>query len=907
MKLLHAKIKGLIGLHRGCNLKEIDIDFTKCRNNIVLIIGGNGSGKSSLLNALNPYPDNTSNYIPKEECFKELVYSLNNTIYKITIIYPINKYGERTTTKAYITKSVDGESPIELNPNGNVSSYKDILLTEFNLDPNFLTLTSLSLEDKGLISKTPAKRKEFFVSIVSKVEVFNNIYKTLNKRSSIFKSMINNIITKIDTIGDEEKVNNILISLDSRIESLSKQRDSLIKNISKIESELAKLDNNSNIKSEYLCLSTNLNNIKNRIETINMMISNSINDNIISKYSDKNTIDEYINQFNNNLVINKSNLDNTKNRLQDLLINKEEESKMLQIKISKLNNLKSQGSFEDMFKYLKITKENINRYLNILNEIGLDENTTLTKEEFILGLETLNDINNQINIIKSEYFYEDLYKSIELIQNNCNINSMINKNETDINDNNEVLNELNNKLVHYKSLYEITKILSNRPSNCKIDNCYFIESAIEASKENPEVVLKDLENQKEYHLNLQETLNNEKNKLKKYAEIIYSINTITRLINNNRGIINKLPNKSNINEQLILDLLLMNRTFDEINNLYKYIDYSNIFSEYKEEKEKLTKLESQYEIYKNRSSIIEEINNDINNLNNSLSNILEKIEKYNNEIFELEKTINLEKIIIDKLSNLKRSYDEYDKLNNEKIELDNKIKSISLDMESINNYMNILNNYNTELLRIDNEIKPIQNEKQKLTYSLQRLSEYKSELEIYNAKYNKVELIKKYSSPSKLGIQTLFINVYMGQTLRIANELLSMFFNGKLRLLDYKIDETSFSIPCTSIESSINNDDVSSCSGGEKCVISMILSFALLQQSSSKYNILRLDEIDGTLDQYNRSMFVDVIHTIIDKMDIENCIMISHSSETVLDNADIICLNMDSLSIPKGNIIYSIN
>lgn len=180
------------------------------------------------------------------------------------------------------------------------------------------------------------------------------------------------------------------------------------------------------------------------------------------------------------------------------------------------------------------------------------------------------------------------------------------------------------------------------------------------------------------------------------------------------------------------------------------------------------------------------------------------------------------------------------------------------------------------------------------------------ELAAFTAKYNTIEVIKKYSSPTKAGIQNMFIKVYMGQTLNLANKLLSMFFDGKLKLLEYKINEDEFRIPCTSSESNLINDDINSCSGGERAMMALIISAALLQQSSTLYNILRLDEIDGTLDQKNKAMFIELLFIIIDILGIENCIMISHASESVLDNVDLICLDMKGLSVPKGNVIYQI-
>ena len=160
------------------------------------------------------------------------------------------------------------------------------------------------------------------------------------------------------------------------------------------------------------------------------------------------------------------------------------------------------------------------------------------------------------------------------------------------------------------------------------------------------------------------------------------------------------------------------------------------------------------------------------------------------------------------------------------------------------------------------------------------------------------------SSPTKGGIQTVFIKLYMSKTLSMTNEMLSNFFGGDMVLLPYVINESEFRIPCKNQHSTVLNDDISSCSGAEKSMIAMILSFALLRQSSTKYNILELDEIDETLDESNRATFPVVLDAIIEEMGVEQCLVISHSSEFDMSNADIL-LTKTNEEYNYNNVIFS--
>ena len=192
------------GIYNGMNLNNIKIDFDRCMTNKIVIRGDNGSGKSTLMNAISPLADSNDKFIPTEEARKNICLTDNGIDYIIRYVHPVTSSG-RGTTKGYITKIVNGNS-MELNPNGNISSCNEILYDEFNLDSTFLSLSQLSSENRGLVDLKPAERKKIASKIINVLDVYNNIYKNLNKKSSTYKSLIQSIITKIDYIGDESRL-----------------------------------------------------------------------------------------------------------------------------------------------------------------------------------------------------------------------------------------------------------------------------------------------------------------------------------------------------------------------------------------------------------------------------------------------------------------------------------------------------------------------------------------------------------------------------------------------------------------------------------------------------------------------------------------------------------------------------
>ena len=188
-------------------------------------------------------------------------------------------------------------------------------------------------------------------------------------------------------------------------------------------------------------------------------------------------------------------------------------------------------------------------------------------------------------------------------------------------------------------------------------------------------------------------------------------------------------------------------------------------------------------------------------------------------------------------------------------------------------------------------------------HSIEVIKDYQRDLEVVQESYNLIEKIRYYSSPTS-GIQLVFMELYMGKIIGLANELLSLLFGGKFVIQPFIINDSEFRIPCQG--DGIINDDISSMSSAQVSMISMIIGFSLLRNSSTKYNIIKLDEIDGPLDENNRILFIDLLNRIMDIMNTEQCILISHNSELNVADADLIVLKADHISsdYSRGNIVW---
>ena len=900
MKIEKIKMIGYIGIYNGLGLYELSIDLTKGLHKTILIKGINGSGKSTLMKALSPLPDDNSSFIPKQQAEKEIIIRDSYITYKINFIHPVKNNGDRDTTKAYIKKCI-GSDMVELNANGNITSFKDILYSEFNLDPNFVALSQLSGDDRGLADKTPGNRKIFVTSIIDTLEVYNAIHKTLSKRSSVFRSMVNNLSSKIDNIGDENKVRLLLESLENRINSLSNTKSQLIEQMASYKSMINILDPNGSIQSLYEDIYNKLivldgitsdNNIKvqnciNRIERFNDLSK----DTVMIHYTE---VKELIDSLSVSIQIQES-------KINRLLSDRENDAKILRSKVEKLNSLKSESNYIDIGSEMNNCKASIIEYEKIFKDANIKNALSISKDEYITGLSILKDIKEAIDVFKSHVYMDVLNDAIEYIQMNS-IPDIV-KIRDQINSIKDTISNNNIELRYYEALYERACCLSLRPPNCTIESCEFISEAIAATKLHPDEKVQSLSNDIINDSEKLESLKATEVKMMNILEVINNIRVIFRYIDNYHIILDKLPNGTIFtNKRTLLTRIMNHDTFEDINEIYKFIEFSNIFDEYKIERQRLKDLEADYKLYESKNSIIEDILQSINELNSGLNTITDSINE-NSSILQENKIILLTaKNTLIELDLLISLYNEHSEIEKNRNELTSQFNNIRSNIIKIKDNLNNINVISGSIDTINNEIKPLMDDRDTVKHSLTLLKDYTIELQDYKRRYEKVETIKYYSSPNT-GIQTLFMDLYMNKIISLANELLSLLFNGEFVLEPFIINEKEFSIPCRG--SGLRNDDISSMSTSEVCMISMILSFAMLIQASTKYNILKLDEIDGGLSTVNRLHFLDVLDRQINMLDIEQCFMISHNTEIDFSNVDLIMLKMDpSEAINVGNVIY---
>ena len=878
----HARFENYIGFYNGMGLNVVDIDFTLCRHNVILISGMNGSGKSTLMSALSLFPDPTSFFIPGTDGRKQLTLTDNGDFYEIDI-------RNSKTNKAFIKKN-----GLELNPNGNITSYKDILYTEFDLDANFSSLSSLSSQDRGLADKIPSERKRFISSIIENLEVYNNMYKTLNKKALIFKSHVNTLHTKIQNIGDKEQLKSILFTLQTKDKNISDR-------ILSLNNAIVEAQTRSKINTEELELINSLNNditdIDAELANLNSAISVRCNrlhinkDDIEAIYNqDSETESNYSVQANANKAIwVESN--NSFNSNKETILS-------LQAQLSSLTG-----------DYDKELEKKYNDAYEVVHELETELETYKVEpdSELITPLTLLLNFLNEL-IKKIDSLYENLtIEDIDYIMNKYDPNHR-EALEYSIKEQEFILNEQKNKLINLDSKLKTLSILDNRPSNCKINTCPFIEEAIKIKavyKDNPiedqiEDLMKEIETTSYTLTRFQNELVSWHNRSSKYTVL----RSIKDSILNNDALIQKfIPyNFENKLDNILLSLSSYNFIYEEIDRLGKIL---NILQELKSSSAIYDVLEMQYQSYKEKQTATTKLDGLIYDLQVKNEELLLKSQEAKSNY---DKFSGLQKALADKLITEKEILDMTTKYNNLIIKrqpLLDKLTDINAKSSKATELVQEIYKMNNTIESLNQELIPIRTDISNITGKLSLLDSYYVEYNEYKAKYDMIEVLKKYCSPTSGGIQTIFMQIYMSKTLDLCNQILAYLFNGQYKLLDFVINANEFRIPF--IGYGLPVDDISSGSNSQKCMFGMIINLVLKFQSAGKLKAFGLDEVDAPLDSKSRTEFMDTIFRIIPMLDLQQVFMISHSMEIDANNVDVIKLKSYEefdITANAGNVIW---
>ena len=203
MKIKSLRLKNFLLIKSGMDKDEIFLDFSSLPYLITLLVGQMGSGKTTILGHLQPGPSfgtlDDRNQLPDiiegKNGLKEIIYDVDGHEIKCQHTYTWTK--DHHAVKSYISK--DG---VELNPNGNQSSFRELEEIELGINANYLRLIRIGPNVSNLINLSAADRKAFMADLLSNVDIYMIIYKDIVEQVRTIQTQTQLISRKIADVSD---------------------------------------------------------------------------------------------------------------------------------------------------------------------------------------------------------------------------------------------------------------------------------------------------------------------------------------------------------------------------------------------------------------------------------------------------------------------------------------------------------------------------------------------------------------------------------------------------------------------------------------------------------------------------------------------------------------------------------
>lgn len=836
MKILYLKLTNFINIVTAFNTETIEIDFSKSNNNVVLLTGPNGSGKTSILSCLHPFPTNGNMdvrsdnpiIVPRENGYKEIHISDCDDLYVIQHFYTRN--GDKHIIKSYIQKN-----GVELNENGNVTSFKEIVEKELGLEQDYMKLTRLGSNVTNFIDMKRQERKNFTGKIISEADIYLSYHKKIMADKNKVNIQINHTSDlirrlQVDDLGELKKAQ----------KSLQHQIEDLTAKIEKANSELSVLQYQLNDCGDISAMRERIQEKEKELKHIQKALARASEIKISIS-----TLKSMIEESKIAILKAKSALDTnviTRTGILNQLDSIANEIDSIRREIARIED---DQNVKDMESNIELLRETIRRRAK---ESGIGGYVRPCSKEEMEDLIKMLDKCMDILLSTYELGKGPIQKAVSFFHTKTDIEKYTRENREKI--------KRNKMQSLCEQVYaEISKDIGllgpdcKNPSGCRVYDFY--QRIYEYATQAPDKVIED------------ETF-------LAYTKMAYNnIQTVLKYLRDYHDIFEKMP-------ECIKDQFLMNTVLTHICNMEWIYDKDIIFHELglitddelqDADLEELSRQKSMLAQYKKANSNIEYFQNKLEELINSRTTLMGQLDEVKEAINSLNREISEKEASISDYEDMVVAMEHEDEVETEFNDLKSKLtlaSQLSLQIREKTSILNDLQFRKNKMSKThqDNE------------FRIENYKRYKKDLDELSSKFTDLEYLARALS-SREGIPLIFIQAYLKDIKDVANQLLDVVYDGDLHLEDFEITADEFGIPYSTKGTTVK--DVIYASQGERSFISLALSFALTYKSISKYNIMLLDEIDATLDISNREKFLHVLEMQIDMIHAEQVFVISHN------------------------------
>lgn len=880
MKIRSVLFENFIALETGLNKRKVFIDLSECNNQIIVFVGPIGSGKTTILSHLIPYAqvgtlderNSDPIIIPEENGRKEIVYDVDGVIYKIVHKYTWTK--DHHSTKSFIER--DG---VELNPNGNQSSFKEIVEEELGFNADFTRLLRLGPNVANVMDLSTIERKEYIAKMQSSTEIYLTIYKDMKEKARNLAAQSQLIARKLNGITDDD------------IEALRGKGKVLANEISELREVIKKLN-------------AKLNGIKTEV----------------SVYLEGKTIDDF-----------KAKMEFLRNNIESLRIS----IRNRECEIESLNQ--TYGSINDIMRKLGRCEADINNNAQLIMAINRDNEVldkkrielsnsirTVADNDYIAGLQdeynkykdSVDELREFVEGFECQYNSSEISGILGQVQaidvelsglvgeNPDAVTAVLNGGYDIVQSSKHQIEKLQGKIFKLKKSLENVKFVERYdvgdelalPKCCKtyeICPFYYTHPNIVKSKSSKN----DLVNQFTNINNEIDAINARIDELISYPSIYSRIEHCKKLFN---AVAPKLKSIGALEVTSIKTILT--RIASRV-----WYDYDVIMTVYEKCVKRELLANDEVHLLEIKANLDKSHTTDITKLKEEYDDVLFNIGNNKKTVAEIEDAIASLRKEQERLEEARNMLQNLDKIKATTKEMEDNKTNSSVELAKMDEKYKVISESHALILSLKEDIarrestlKSYESEATANTVKLSTILEYQQEYRAIADDLKLLNAIIKASSP-KNGIPLYHVEMFLNDCVDDINDMISNILPD-LEICEFNINDKEFKIPYSKNGRII--EDVNSASQGERSIISIALSFALMMKSSSKYNIPLLDEVDGPVHDVNRRSLLLIFSSYFRKIKAEQAFFITHNDIFEGYPIDIITTSADEhLDNKHGKVI----
>lgn len=840
MKITYLKLTNFVNIVTAFKTETIEIDFTGAKNDVILLTGPNGSGKTSILSCLHPFATNgnldvrDSNplIVAKKDGYKEIHIENGNDLYIIQHFYT-HKSPEGHTVKSYIQKN--GE---ELNDNGNVTSFKEVVQKELGIEMDYMKLTRLGSNVTNFIDMKKTDRKNFTGKIISEADIYLMYYKKImadRRKVQVTITHTTDMITRlhIDDIN----------SLKSAQESIKKQIAELDDSIEKAQQELGAYQHQLSEYGSVPELHIQAMKKKDELDHIKKVLAK-----VADKSMDLNQLKADLEHSKIELIKAKSDLENAKSSRTTLINQLDGIVSDIDDVAREIDRINNDQNIKDMESVIESLRERIQKRSKDSNLAGyISPCSKVQLEEFIKAMDSAMDIL----MTTYELGKGPVDKAISFIKTGTSADEYAKKNSEKIRKNR--MQALCEQV--YADISKGIGVINpgcKDPEDCPV--CHFYRILYDYATQSPDKVVED-ETFVAYTRMASSNIRKVLNVIKNYSELYDEGSIMPDVI------------KKHFTLGAVLDRIANQKWIYDKNLLYGEL---SLITEYELQQADLEELQRQKDIYKKykaANSNGEYFHNKMDELQEQKTDVSCKLGEARALVKSLEGKIDDLTSYIADTEDIISAMEEKDDIENDWLTIASK-EAMAMDLSGK------VKHASERVSTLQYARGKLDKDRQNNEYRIKSYKDLTKELRKQNETFMDLDYLSKALS-SKEGIPLIFIQAYLKDIKDIANNLLDVVYGGDLRLAEFEISADEFGIPYITKGAKVK--DVIYASQGERSFISLALSFALTCRSLSSYNIMLLDEIDSTLDTTNREKFLRVLEMQIEMIHAEQVFVISHN------------------------------